>query len=118
MAKQGKVWGETEEIYNNGLVSVNLLKIKRGGYCSEHQHGQKTNLFHIITGRLSISQWQGCSEGERPDVTVLCDGQSTLVPIGVWHKFRALEDTLCMEIYAVEFHGDDISRRSQGGTEK
>jgi len=118
MAKQGKVWGETEEIFNNGTVSVNVLKIRRGGYCSEHQHAQKTNLFHIISGKLSISQWRGCSEGEGPDLTVLCGGQSTLVPIGVWHKFQAIEDTLCIEIYAVKINGDDITRRNQGGSEK
>lgn len=115
MAKQGKVWGMTEEILNNGSISVNVLQIKRDGFCSEHQHSQKINMFHVISGRLEISQWNGCSEGEMADVTVLESGQSTIVPMGVWHMFRAIEDTLCIECYAVKFSGEDIIRRTRGG---
>lgn len=113
--KQGKVWGVTEEIFNNGTISVNILLIQKGGFCSEHQHAQKENLFFVISGALEISQWAGCSEGERPDVTRLGPGQSTTIPVGAWHKFKALEDTYCIEIYAVRFNGEDIRRRTQGG---
>ena len=115
--KQGKVWGETEEIFNNGVVSLNVLNIKRGGYCSEHQHSSKTNVFFVLSGRLEISQWPGSTEGEVPDVTVLEKGGSTRIPPGVWHKFRALEPTECLEYYLVLFSGPDITRRSRGGVE-
>ena len=115
MSKQGKIWGETEEIYNNGILSVNVLHVKKGGFCSEHQHARKSNLFHIVSGRLQIVQWQGCTEGEAPDATVAVSGESTAIPAGVWHQFEALEDTLCLEIYEVRFSGDDITRRTHGG---
>ena len=75
------------------------------------------NMFHVIDGRLEISQWLGVSEGEKPDVTVLEAGQSTIIPIGVWHKFKALENTVCLEVYSVQFTGPDIHRRTQGGRE-
>jgi quercetin dioxygenase-like cupin family protein len=117
MPKQGKVWGETEEIYNNGTISINVLEIKKGGFSSEHQHGRKVNMFHVISGRLEIDQWPGVSEGEKPDMTVLEAGQQTLIPIGAWHGFKALEDTLCLEIYAVRLIGEDIARRTHGGME-
>src|SRR4030042_534928 len=115
--KQGKVWGETEEIFNNGTISVNHLWIAKGGYCSEHQHSRKSNLFHVISGILEITQWPGSSEGEKPDVTILGPDQQAAVPVGIWHKFRALENTRCLEIYAVRFSDEDITRRNHGGRE-
>lgn len=105
-------------MFSNGTISVNLLQIYKGGYCSEHQHGQKMNMFHVIDGKLEVSQWPGTSEGERPDVTILEAGQSTIIPVGVWHKFRALENTTCLEVYSIRFTGLDICRRTQGGREK
>jgi len=118
MPKQGKVWGETEEVFNNGVLSVNSLWIAKGGFCSEHQHAQKTNVFYVISGALEIFQWPGSTEGEKPDVTVLGPGQQTIVPVGVWHKFQALENTRCLEIYTAWFRGPDITRRTHGGVKK
>ena len=115
--KQGKVWGETEEIFNNGLLSLNVLNIKKGGFCSEHQHSSKTNIFFVLSGRLEVYQWPGGSEGESPDITVLGPGDSTAIEPGIWHKFQAAEDTACFEYYQIRFHGDDIIRRSHGGRE-
>ena len=113
--KQGKVWGETEQVFNDGTISVNFLEIKKGGFCSEHQHSQKMNMFYVISGHLQVSQWPGASEGEQPDITGLKAGQSTTVPVGSWHMFRAIEDTICLEIYEIRFSGPDITRRSHGG---
>ena len=113
----GKVWGTTEDVFTDGdTVAAHLLHVQRGGYCSEHQHAHKANLFHVLSGRLEIERWPGGSgEGARPDVTVLGPGQSTAVETGVWHRFRAAEDTVCLEICHGALVGDDIQRRSQGG---
>jgi len=112
MPKSGKVWGETEEIFNNGIVSVNHLKIKKDGYCSEHYHRKKSNMFFIISGNLAVKIWKG--EGVT-DETVIWPGESTTVEPGVYHQFRALTDVECLEIYSVELKGEDIDRRTQGG---
>lgn len=109
--KQGKVWGETEEIFNNGIVSVNHLKIKKGGHCSEHRHAAKSNLFFVVSGNLAIEIWRG----DAKDETVLWQGEMTTIEPGVYHRFRALTDVECFEIYAVRFEGDDIERRTAGG---
>lgn len=110
--KQGKIWGETEKVFSNGIISVHFLSIKKGGYCSEHFHRQKTNKFYVIKGDLEISLWQ---EGKICDKTILRDGQSTIIPFGVWHKFKALTNVECIEVYEVKFNGEDIKRRNQGG---
>ena len=111
MAKQGKVWGQTEELFNNGVVSINHLSIKLGGYCSEHRHAQKSNMFFVIAGRLEVEIWSN----EVKDHTTIQAGQLTTVPPGVWHKFKALTDVECLEIYEVKL-SEDIERREKGGT--
>lgn len=113
--RQGKIWGETEQVFSNGIISVHYISIRKGGYCSEHFHGQKINKFYVIKGTLEISVWQ---EGDICDKTILRDGQSTTIPFGVWHKFRALTDVECIEIYEVKFNGKDIKRRKIGGVAK
>lgn len=119
MGKQGKVWGETEEIFRSDTISINLLRIKKGGFCSEHYHHAKVNLFQILSGSLDVYQFPiGASEGEKPDRTRLRAGEATSIPTGVWHYFQAVEETVCLEIYSVRLVGEDIVRRSQGGVEK
>ena len=110
--KKGKIWGDTQNVFSNGIVSVHFLNILKGGYCSEHQHAQKTNQFFVISGELEISIWQ---DKKTIDKTILRAGQSTIIPFGMWHKFVALTDVECIEIYEVKFGGDDIERRTQGG---
>ena len=111
MSKQGKIWGLTEEVFNNGIVSVNFLKIKKGGYCSEHKHVKKSNLFHVISGRLAIEIWRE----DKKDETLLNPGESTVVEAGVYHKFWAVTNVQCLEIYQAELEKEDIERRSVGG---
>jgi mannose-6-phosphate isomerase-like protein (cupin superfamily) len=112
MPKSGKVWGETGEIFNNGIVSINHLKIKKGGYCSEHYHQKKSNTFFVVIGNLAIKIWK---EGGLADETVIWPGESTTVEPGVYHQFRALTDVECLEIYEVELKDNDIFRRTHGG---
>jgi mannose-6-phosphate isomerase-like protein (cupin superfamily) len=109
--KQGKVWGDTDTVFSNGHVSVHVLKIKKGGFCSEHKHKSKVNHFHVISGCLQISIWQDSSI----DHVVIEDGENTIVNPGSFHKFLALEDTLALEIYYAPLDEEDIERRTKGG---
>ena len=111
--KQGKVWGETEEIFNNGIVSVNHLKIKKGGYCSEHRQVKKSNIFFVIAGNLTIEIWRNGAKDE----TVIWPGEASTIDPGVFHRFKALTDVECLEIYEVRLTESDIERRTVGGTE-
>ncbi len=112
--KQGKVWGETAEVYSDGAtLSIHWLAISKGGYSSEHIHEHKRNVFFVLKGRLEVIQWP--AGREIPDVTVLGPGDTTEVKPGIWHGFRAIETTDCIEVYSGRLIGADITRRTQGG---
>ena len=117
--KHSKVWGQVERVETDGFSKfVDVLHIKPGGYSSEHWHENKSNLFHVLSGRLELRQWTPrLSEGgEIVDVTTLGPGEATTIPCRVWHQFKAIEETVVIEICdgGVE---TDIKRRTQGGTE-
>jgi mannose-6-phosphate isomerase len=114
MDKQSKIWGETSLILETPSVSVHLLRIEAGGYCSEHRHERKANHFFVIYGRLAIRQWRN---GEA-DVTTLDAGESLKIPVGGWHQFEALDQTLALEIYEAAPVEEDIIRRSVGGVRR
>ena len=115
MTLQGKIWGETTEFFRNPMVSAHYLNIKKGGYCSEHKHTHKYNIFFVISGILKITIWR---DEKLKDITVLTDNQTTAVPPGFWHYFEALKDTKAIEIYQVILEDPDIERRTQGGIRK
>ncbi len=117
MTKQGKVWGETTEFFRNALASAHHLSIKKGGYCSKHSHTHKHNLFYVISGLLKISIWRLDTEFVtlEEDITIIALGQSAAVPPGFFHKFEALEDTECIEVYQVFLEDPDIERETMGG---
>jgi len=112
--RQGKDWGSTTVFFRNSFVSAHHLEINEGGFCSEHFHRYKFNQFYVISGKLEITIWR---ENNVKDITVIGPGQSTVIPPGVWHKFKGLETTHCIEIYQVELREPDIERRTQGGME-
>ena len=114
LTKQGKVWGDTTEFFRNAIVSNHHLNIKKGGFCSAHSHVHKYNLFYVICGCLQVTIWRGSDK----DITVLGPGQSTAVSPGFMHKFEALEDTACIEVYQVFLEDPDIERQTVGGLKK
>ena len=113
--RQGKVWGYTSEIFRNAIVSAHHLEIKQGGFCSEHRHKHKFNLFYVVSGRLEITIWR---DKELKDLTVLSNGQSSAIPPGFYHKFKGLTEVDCIEFYQVLLIDPDIDRRTVGGKER
>lgn len=113
MNMQGKIWGKTAEVLTQNNFSVHHLEIKKGGYCSEHSHKRKTNLFYVIKGELKISVWRD----NGIDHTILTDGQTMTIPINIIHRFKAMTDVQCLEIYESTPVEEDIERQSQGGIE-
>lgn len=116
MLTQGKLWGETTDIFKNMNTEVHYLEINKNGFCSEHKHGYKYNIFFVIEGKLRIKIWR--RKGEQPDITVLNRYDMSAVPPGVYHQFEAIENTKCLEIYQAFLEGPDIIRRRVGGIRK
>lgn len=113
--RQGKNWGYTMEFFRNAMVSAHHLEIKKGGYSSEHCHEHKFNTFYVISGELELTIWR---DKKMKDVTVVTEGQTSAIPPGFWHRFRALTDVQCIEVYQVLLIEPDIERRIKGGIEE
>jgi quercetin dioxygenase-like cupin family protein len=105
-----KVWGTNTEIYQNDLSSINILRVKKGGNCSWHSHKFKYNIFFVVSGKLEIQTDIGNS--------VLVEDQNFMISPGTKHLFRALEDTVAMEIMFVKYDHQDINREKVGFIEE
>tara|TARA_Y100001937_G_scaffold60088_1_gene82379 strand:+ start:809 stop:1159 length:351 start_codon:yes stop_codon:yes gene_type:complete len=113
MKTQGKVWGKTQEVFNNPNFEIHRIEAKQGGFCSKHQHKHKYNAFFIEKGKLKITVYE--TDYDLIDETTVSAGELTTVKPGVYHRFEAIEDTICYEIYWVELSHDDIQREDTGG---
>ena len=110
---EGKVWGDTQKIYENDNFQVSRIYAKKGGFCSKHKHQQKWNLFYVESGKLKIVRWK--NDYDLVDDTILTARQQTSVPPGEYHLFEALEDTVAYEIYYSTLNDKDIIRENHGG---
>tara|TARA_R100000988_G_C3856999_1_gene97524 strand:+ start:64 stop:465 length:402 start_codon:yes stop_codon:yes gene_type:complete len=126
---EGKVWGNTEPIHQAPAVEVHRIKVDPDGYCSQHKHQSKINMFYVISGGLEIQRWKDYG---LCDSTYLYAGDTSIVPAGEMHKFiaqppldkkcttcngtgKAPEQTEALEIYWAELNHHDIIRENVGG---
>ena len=110
--RQGKKWGYTTDFFRSAIFSAHHFEVEKGGYCSEHYHKHKYNLFYVISGVLELTIWR---KGKTKDVTKITAGQTTAVSPGFWHQFKALTPVQCIEICQVLLNEPDIKRRTEGG---
>lgn len=110
--KQGKIWGETIEIFNKNNVSFHRIKINKGSCCSKHYHDHKHNIFFVESGKIKIQEWK--NEYDLVDETILNSGELCSVPPKNYHRFIGLENSIVYEIYYVELDQEDIFREDVG----
>lgn len=110
---EGKVWGNTCNIFNKNGISIHRIEVNKGGYCSKHKHEHKYNSFFIESGKLKIKVWK--NDYDLVDETIIIKSQTTIVRPGEMHMFEALEDTVAYEIYWTECSQYDIIRENVGG---
>ena len=53
----GKIWGNTESIFDKNNVSVHRIQANKGYMCSKHYHLHKHNMFYVEKGMLKIEVW-------------------------------------------------------------
>jgi len=111
--KQGKIWGETQELLNTPLIEVHHIFINEGFACSMHKHEHKWNMFYVIDGELAIEVEK--NDYDLVDVTELGPGEWCSVPPGEYHRFRSITDVEALEIYYLEPLTKDIVRKNVGG---
>ena len=56
--KQGKVWGQTQPLFNKNNVEIHRIETNKGGFCSKHKHEFKYNCFYVEKGKLKINDAQ------------------------------------------------------------
>ena len=115
MNKQGKVWGNTSEIFNQNNVEIHRIEAKANGYCSIHKHQHKYNMFFVETGILMVEVWK--NDYDLVDTTLLKAKEYTIVKPGEFHKFTAKTDVIAYEIYWTTLDSSDIIRKTSGGIE-
>jgi len=110
-----KLWGEKEVLNINDTSQLDFLIINKGGYCSKHKHFHKYNLFYVVTGVLKITLY--LKDGGVRDYIIgdECPKRKFIVRPGTFHKFKALEDTECIEFSYVKYSSEDIVREDTGG---
>ena len=115
MSKQGKVWGDTTEIFNRSGVHMELLNIDGQSHCSKHLHRAKYNQFTVISGSIVIKEWS--NDYDLIDRTDLNAGDSCVVKPNVMHQFVNEEDeeAVVLEMYWSQMEIDDIEREDVGG---
>ena len=111
--KSGKTWGDTMVIFRDGHCEVHRISIVKGGFCSNHRHQTKSNLFYVESGKLKIIVKK--NDYDLTDETIVGPGEVTSVPPGEVHRFEALEDTIAFEVYFVTLDAGDIVREDNGG---
>jgi len=116
----GKVWGKTRTLFAKNNIEIHRIEIKKGGFCSEHEHRSKYNAFFLESGSLVIRIWKdyGTEPNPPPDETVMEPGDFTTVSPGEVHQFEALEDCVAFEIYWTQLDPGDIQRANHGGVKE
>ena len=113
MKTQGKVWGKTQQLFQNSNFELHRIEVKKGGFCSKHQHKHKFNAFYIEQGKLKVIVYE--NDYDLIDETIISTGEMTIAKPRTYHRFEAIEDTICYEIYWVELSHNDIQRVDVGG---
>ena len=103
-----KVWGFKIRMLETATTVVDLLTLKKGGFCSWHYHDFKYNLFIVLEGKVLI---------ETEDYTkVLAKNDYYAVSPKIKHRFITKSKAKLIEVmYTNPVLEDDIIRLHQGG---
>ena len=107
-----KVWGFKYRLLETATTVVDVLTLKKGGFCSWHYHDFKYNLFIVLEGKVNIVR-----ETKKGIKTkTLLKGEYYAVAPKIQHQFVSKEKSKIMEVmYTNPVLEDDIIRLKQGG---
>ena len=107
-----KVWGFKYRLLETATTVVDVLTLKKGGFCSWHYHDFKYNLFIVLEGKVNIVR--DTKKGVK--TKTLLKGEYLAIPPKIQHQFVAKEKSKIMEVmYTNPVLEDDIIRLKQGG---
>jgi len=115
-----KVWGRVKHVFASPQASVSYLETKKNTRCSIHYHQERANQFIVIEGCIMVERFSDENLFSALDEHILTENCIYTVPCGVWHRFKALQDSRAIEVYFPGKEGgicrmDDIVRHDVGG---
>jgi len=111
-----KVWGEEVWLYNGEPCGVNLcgklLKLKQDHYCSLHCHKKKFEVFWLMSGKVKMIIQK--ADESQTHTWIMNPGDSQVIPIGMFHSFSGVVDSILVE-FSTHHEENDSYRRTQSG---
>ena len=107
-----KVWGYKYRLLETATTVVDVLTLKKGGFCSWHYHEFKYNMFIVLEGKVNIVR--DTKKGVK--TITLLKGEYYAVNPKIQHQFVSKQKSKMMEVmYTNPVLEDDIIRLRQGG---
>ena len=100
-----KPWGHELVYASTGRYLGKILFIRAGEQLSLQFHRKKDEVIYIQSGRVQLEVGE---PGRTPDVEVVGPGRAFRFRPGTVHRWRALEDTVVLEVSTP--HPDDVVR--------
>lgn len=88
-----KPWGWHLTLYRAKYFKIKLLYFKKWGEISFQKHKHRSETWCVLFG-AGWFRWTRRSEKK----IMLCNGASRFISKGEWHHFKALRQTLILEI--------------------
>lgn len=95
-------WGRFEQFAANEKCSVKLLYVKRGKRNSYQYHVNRSEFWHIVSGKVIVTL-NGRSKR-------LEAGGEAVIPLRVKHRVFGVTDAVVLELIKGEFYEEDIVR--------
>lgn len=92
-----KPWGMQYPVLRRNTIHVDEISVVPGGYCSVHKHLHKSNLFHVMEGRLAIVVFN--EERQIIRTESLRAGEECIIPEGQLHMFWSQSGCIAQEVY-------------------
>jgi mannose-6-phosphate isomerase len=100
-----KPWGQEVVYALTERYCGKVLFIKKGEQLSLQFHRRKDEVIYVHEGRIELEVGE---PGRTPDVEVVGPGRAFRFEPGTVHRWRALEDTLVLEVSTPDL--DDVVR--------
>jgi len=114
---EDKCWGRVHHVFASRHAAVSHLKLDEGFRCSMHRHDERANQFCVHEGAVVIEVWDSVTAAKT--MHLLHPGDVFVVPSGIWHRFRVLQNGTMTEVYWPDQGGvvriADIEREDNGG---
>jgi quercetin dioxygenase-like cupin family protein len=97
--------GSIFDVLNKPVSHIGMITFKEGVVRARHYHHESTQYDYIVSGKLKLVVC--LPDGSLKEEYILESGMTTEVPPGIVHAYKALEDSVMLDITT-------LSREDQG----